>query len=201
MKGKGLGGGCLAVTSRLWPAVFSAGARWAASTLRRNGTCNRRLRRRRRRRRGCVVWLLPHAVGACAWQQQQPRRQRRRDGDADSNCRFGGGGGGGGGNWCSRESERLLLAYCLLLRWSPAYLLHGCSCSAAEAAPAAPVAPTAASGGRVVGLPPMSTGVSLGAWRSTRSRGPTEVDDCKTPAGGKAVCWRKFQVWIRLSAV
>ena len=70
----------------------------------------------------------------------------------------GGGGGGGGGSWYSRESEQLLL-----LRWSPAYSLHGCSCSAPEAAPSALVASTAASGGRTVRLPPTSTGVSLGS--------------------------------------
>ena len=111
------------------------------------------------------------------------------DGDGDCNCGGGGGvgGGGGGRSWCSRESEQLLL-----LRWSQAYSLHGCSCSAPEAAPSAPVASTAASGGRVVGLPPTSTGVSLDAWRFTRSRGPTELDDRRTLAGGKAVCWRKF---------
>ena len=68
-----------------------------------------------------------------------------------------------------------------------------------EVAPSAPVASTAASGGRVVGRPPTSTGVSLGARRSTRSRGPTELDDCRTPEGGKAGCSRKF--WIRSSAV
>ena len=78
----------------------------------------------------------------------------------------------GDGSWCSRESEQLLL-----LRWSLAYSLHGCSCSAPEAAQSAPVASTAASGGRVVGLPPTSTWVSLDAWRFTRSKGPTERDD------------------------
>ena len=33
-----------------------------------------------------------------------------------------------------------------------------------------------------------STRVSLSARISTRSRGPTELDDCRTPEGGKAVC-------------
>ena len=61
-----------------------------------------------------------------------------------------------------------------------------------KAASSAPVASTAAFGSRVVGLPPTSTGVSLGgkvgARRSTCSRGLTELDDCRTPTGGKADC-------------
>ena len=72
--------------------------------------------------------------------------------------------------------------------------LHICCVAAAapEAAPSAPVASTAASSGRVVGLPSTSSGVSLEARKSTRSLRPTEQDDCRTPAGGKSVCWRKF---------
>ena len=110
------------------------------------------------------------------------------DGDGDSDCGGGGGGGGcgGGGGWCSGESELSAVVASVFAAWLQL------QCTEGTAAASAPAASTAASGGRVVGLPPTSTAVSLSA-------GPTELDDCRTPAGGKAVCWRKF--WIRSSAV
>ena len=97
---------------------------------------------------------------------------------SDSNGR---GDGGGGGSLLSR-------VLC------PAGQRRGTA--ALVAAPSAPVASKAVARGQILGWPPTSTGVSLGSMKSTRSRRPTEQGNCRTPgpAGGKAVCSRKFQI-------
>ena len=137
------------------------------------GTCNRRRRRRRRRRRGGVV-----RAQAAAHRTQA-------------------------------AATRRLIAIPIPFPAAPAAATAAGAAAPPPTAgverlppvppPTAAPAAEAASRGRVVGRQPTSSWVSLEARKSTRSRGPTEPDDCRSPAGGKAVCWRK--VFIRSWAV